>query len=42
MDLHPASSGDSVPPWAEDLGCHKCLKGVRMVVSSHKNAHKNQ
>lgn len=42
MDLYPARNGDSVLPWAEYLGCQKCLKGGWMVVSSHKNACKNQ
>lgn len=42
MDLESAMSLDSTLPWAEYLGCQKCLKGGRMVVSAHKSVCKNQ
>lgn len=37
MDLGSTMNLDSALPWAEYLGCQKCLKGGRMVISSHKS-----
>jgi len=42
MDLDSTMNLDSTLPQAEYLGCQKCLKGSRMVVSSHKIVCKNQ
>lgn len=41
MDLDSAMNLDSVLLWAEYLGCQKCLKGGRMVISSRKSVCKN-